>query len=213
VLTLCYLQVLNVLTDQRHLERMYGKSQDVSGEEDDSEYFDVDMEAGSDYGDSGEEEIVTTDFEYYLNSKTRSDDSQESQSGQFTVDNGNSSQCKNTKTLCKIVNFDPDSLFLSNATQVLTLKRANGSDVELEVTKVAKKKKKKKGLGYKFSVTGDGDLAAESCGAGCLLVSSSDVSERLTEFAATDFEKSEAPKSGNKVKKKSPKHGRKVERV
>ena len=56
------------------------------------------------------------------------------------------------------------------------------------------------------------------------------MSERLTEFAATDFEKSkaehfengepsvhpisgEAPKSGNKVKKKSPKHGRKVERV
>ena len=27
------------------------------------------MEAGSDYGDSGEEEIVTTDFEYYLNGK------------------------------------------------------------------------------------------------------------------------------------------------
>ena len=29
----------------------------------------MDMEAGSDYGDSGEEEIVTTDFEYYLNGK------------------------------------------------------------------------------------------------------------------------------------------------
>ena len=29
----------------------------------------MEMEAGSDYGDSGEEEIVTTDFEYYLNSK------------------------------------------------------------------------------------------------------------------------------------------------
>ena len=121
------------------------------------------MEAGSDYGDSGEEEIVTTDFEYYLNSKAeltmlrlQSILFQARQevttvktaqvcnwkvftikmynwTGPFTVDNGNSSQCKNTKTLCKIVNFDPDSLFLSNATQVLTLKRANGSDVELEV--------------------------------------------------------------------------------
>ena len=121
------------------------------------------MEAGSDYGDSGEEEIVTTDFEYYLNGKAelrmlrlQSILFQARQevttvkkaqvctwevftikmynwTGPFTVDNGNSSQCKNTKTLCKVVNFDPDSLFLSNATQVLTLKRANGSDVELEV--------------------------------------------------------------------------------
>ena len=122
------------------------------------------MEAGSDYGDSGEEEIVTTDFEYYLNGKAElrmlrlqsilfqarhevTTVQKASQvctwevftikmynwTGPFTVDNGNSSQCKNTKTLCKIVNFDPDSLFLSNTTQVLTLKRANGSDVELEV--------------------------------------------------------------------------------